>query len=67
MARGTVTPEVSFRPNRWIRQGAKRVTSALDVMEERATPLGAAFLPSEAVRAGPQHRLPEDEVTLAYT
>lgn len=40
---GNVTQEVSFAPNQLIKQGAKLVTNAEDVIEELPTPIRAAF------------------------
>src|SRR5260370_21133359 len=41
---GNVTQPVSFAPNQLIKQGAKLVTSAEDVIEELSTPIRAALL-----------------------
>jgi predicted Rossmann fold nucleotide-binding protein DprA/Smf involved in DNA uptake len=46
-----VTEEVSFAPNPLIKQGAKLVTSAEDVIEELPTPVRAALVPAQAVGA----------------
>ncbi len=46
---GNVTQEVSFAPNHLIRQGAKLVTSAEDVIEELPTPIRAALVQAEVV------------------
>ena len=40
---GNVTQPVSFAPNQLIKQGAKLVTSAEDVIEELPTPVRAAL------------------------
>ena len=48
---GNVTQEVSFAPNQLIKQGAKLVTSAEDVIEELPTPIRAALVQAEAVEA----------------
>ena len=41
-ARGNVTQPVGFAPNQLIKQGAKLVTSAEDVIRELPTPVRAA-------------------------
>jgi DNA processing protein len=41
---GNVTQEVSFAPNLPIKQGAKLVTNAEDVIEELPTPVPAALV-----------------------
>jgi DNA processing protein len=51
---GSVTEEVSFAPNQLIKQGAKLVTNAEDVIEELPTPVRAALVQAEAVES--QHR-----------
>ncbi|HKM82305.1 MAG TPA: DNA-processing protein DprA [Candidatus Acidoferrum sp.] len=48
---GNVTQEVSFAPNLLIKQGAKLVTNADDVIEELPTPVRAALVKAEAVEA----------------
>ncbi|HXR33646.1 MAG TPA: DNA-processing protein DprA [Verrucomicrobiae bacterium] len=48
---GNVTQEVSFAPNLLIKQGAKLVTNAEDVIEELPTPVRAALVQAEAVEA----------------
>jgi DNA processing protein len=48
---GNVTQEVSFAPNQLIKQGAKLVTSADDVIEELPTPIRAALVQAEAVES----------------
>jgi len=48
---GNVTQEVSFAPNLLIKQGAKLVTNAEDVIEELPTPVRAALVKAEAVEA----------------
>jgi len=48
---GNVTQEVSFAPNQLIKQGAKLVTNAEDVIEELPTPVRAALGQAEAVEA----------------
>lgn len=48
---GNVTQEVSFAPNLLIKQGAKLVTNAEDVIEELPTPVRAALVRAEAVEA----------------
>jgi predicted Rossmann fold nucleotide-binding protein DprA/Smf involved in DNA uptake len=49
---GNVTQDVSFAPNLLIKQGAKLVTNAEDVIERLATPVRAALLQLEAVESG---------------
>jgi DNA processing protein len=44
---GNVPQPVSFAPNQFIKQGAKLVTCAEDVIEELPTPLRAALLQAE--------------------
>jgi len=46
---GNVTQEVSFAPNQLIKQGAKLVTCAEDVIEELPTPVRAALVQAEAL------------------
>jgi len=46
---GNVTQEMSFAPNQLIKQGAKLVTGAEDVIEELPTPVRAVLLAAEAV------------------
>jgi DNA processing protein len=48
---GNVTQEVSFAPNQLIKQGAKLVTSAEDVIEELPTPVRAALVQAEVMEA----------------
>jgi DNA processing protein len=48
---GNVTQPVSFAPNQLIKQGAKLVTSAEDVVEELPTPIRAALLKAEQPEA----------------
>jgi DNA processing protein len=48
---GNVTQEVSFAPNLLIKQGAKLVTSAEDVIEELPTPVRAALVQAEPMVA----------------
>jgi len=48
---GNVTQEVSFAPNLLIKQGAKLVTNAEDVIEELPTPVKAALVKAEAVES----------------
>ena len=54
---GSVTQEVSFAPNQLIKQGAKLVTSAEDVIEELPTPVRAALLQAEQPEAELRNRL----------
>jgi DNA processing protein len=48
---GNVTPPVSFAPNQLIKQGAKFVTHAEDVIEELPTPVRAAPVKAEKPEA----------------
>jgi DNA processing protein len=48
---GNVTQPVSFAPNQLIKQGAKLVTSAEDVIEELPTPIRAALVQAEKPEA----------------
>jgi DNA processing protein len=48
---GNVTQPVSFAPNQLIKQGAKLVTCAEDVIEELPTPIRAALLQAEQPEA----------------
>jgi len=48
---GNVTQDVSFAPNLLIKQGAKLVTNAEDVIEELPTPVRAALVKAEAVES----------------
>ena len=51
---GNITQEVSFAPNQLIKQGAKLVTDAEDVIEELPTPVRAALVQAES--AGSEQR-----------
>jgi len=48
---GNATQEVSFAPNQLIKQGAKLVTCAEDVIEELPTPVRAALVQAEVLEA----------------
>ena len=48
---GNVTQDVSFAPNQLIKQGAKLVTSAEDVIGELPTPIRAALVQAEPTEA----------------
>jgi len=48
---GNVTQPVSFAPNQLIKQGAKLVTNAEDVIEELPTPVRAALVKAEQPEA----------------
>jgi DNA processing protein len=54
---GNVTQPVSFAPNQLIKQGAKLVTDAEDVIEELPTPVRAALLQAEQPEAEQRNRL----------
>jgi predicted Rossmann fold nucleotide-binding protein DprA/Smf involved in DNA uptake len=51
---GNVPQDTGFAPKQLIKQGAKLVTSAEDVIEELPTQVRAALLPAEVV--GPEQR-----------
>ncbi|MGB7493526.1 MAG: DNA-processing protein DprA [Candidatus Acidiferrum sp.] len=57
---GNVTQEVSFAPNLLIKQGAKLVTKAEDVIEELPTPIKAALVQAEAVESEQRNLLASD-------
>jgi DNA processing protein len=57
---GNVTQEISFAPNQLIKQGAKLVTSAEDVIEELPTPVRAALVQAEVVESAQRNLLLED-------
>jgi DNA processing protein len=59
---GNVTQEVSFAPNLLIKQGAKLVTGADDVIEELPTPIRAALVQAEAVESAQRHLLAEESL-----
>jgi DNA processing protein len=61
---GNVTQEVSFAPNQLIKQGAKLVTSAEDVIEELPTPVRAALVQAEAVEAEQRNLLAVEGLNL---
>src|ERR1700676_4905989 len=56
---GNVTQPVSFAPNQLIKQGAKLVTCAEDVIEELPTPVRAALVQAEQPEAEQRNRLVE--------
>jgi len=60
---GNVTQEMSFAPNQLIKQGAKLVTSAEDVVEELPTPVRAALVQAEAVGSEQRNLLAEHSLT----
>ncbi|HYL63454.1 MAG TPA: DNA-processing protein DprA [Candidatus Methylomirabilis sp.] len=57
---GNVTQAVSFAPNQLIKQGAKLVTNADDVIEELPTPVRAAL-----VKAAPQESAQKEQLVAA--
>lgn len=59
---GNVTQEVSFAPNQLIKQGAKLVTSAEDVIEELPTPIRAALAQAERVASVQMNLLAEQDL-----
>lgn len=54
---GNVTQPVSFAPNQLIKQGAKLVTNAEDVIEELPTPVRAALMQVERPEAEQRNQL----------
>lgn len=60
---GNVTQEVSFAPNLLIKQGAKLVTNAEDVIEELPTPVRAALVKAEAMESEQRNLLLVDGLT----
>jgi DNA processing protein len=56
---GNVTQEVSFAPNQLIKQGAKLVTGADDVVEELPAPIRAALVQAEVVESTQRNLLAE--------
>jgi len=54
---GNVTQAVSFAPNQLIKQGAKLVTCAEDVIEELPTPVRAALVQAEQPEAEQRNKL----------
>jgi DNA processing protein len=60
---GNVTQEMSFAPNQLIKQGAKLVTSAEDVIEELPTPIRAALVQAEALESEQRNLLAADGLT----
>ena len=59
---GNVTQEMSFAPNQLIKQGAKLVTSAEDVIEELPTPVRAALVQAEALESEQRNLLAADSL-----
>ena len=57
---GNVTQEMSFAPNQLIKQGAKLVTSAEDVIEELPTPVRAVLVRAEEMESEQRNLLAED-------
>jgi DNA processing protein len=60
---GNATQELSFAPNQLIKQGAKLVTSAEDVIEELPTPVRAALVQAEVVGSEERNFLMENGLT----
>jgi DNA processing protein len=54
---------VSFAPNQLIKQGAKLVTSAEDVIEELPTPIRAALVQAEAMESEQRNLLVAEALT----
>jgi len=57
---GNATQEMSFAPNQLIKQGAKLVTNAEDVIEELPTPVRAVLVQAEALEAEQRNLLVSD-------
>jgi DNA processing protein len=57
---GNVTQEMSFAPNQLIKQGAKLVTRAEDVIEELPTPVKAVLVQTEAMDSEQRNLLAAD-------
>ncbi|MGB2637182.1 MAG: DNA-processing protein DprA [Candidatus Acidiferrum sp.] len=57
---GNVTQEMSFAPNQLIKQGAKLVTSAEDMIEDLPTPIRAALVQAEAMGSEQRNLLAGD-------
>ena len=57
---GNVTQEMSFAPNQLIKQGAKLVTSAEDVIEELPTPIRAVLVRAEELESEQRNLLAKD-------
>ena len=60
---GNVTQEMSFAPNQLIKQGAKLVTSAEDVIEELPTPIRSALVQAEVLESEQRNLLAADGLT----
>ncbi|HTQ96084.1 MAG TPA: DNA-processing protein DprA [Candidatus Acidoferrum sp.] len=60
---GNITQETSFAPNQLIKQGAKLVTSAEDVIEELPTPVRAVLVQAEALESEQRNLLAGDGLT----
>ena len=60
---GNATQEMSFAPNQLIKQGAKLVTNAEDVIEELPTPVRAALVQAEVVGSEQRNFLAESSLT----
>jgi DNA processing protein len=60
---GNVTQDVSFAPDLLIKQGAKLVTNAEDVIEELSTPVRAALVQLEALESEQWNLLVADGLT----
>ena len=59
---GNATQEVSFAPNQLIKQGAKLVTCAEDVIEELPTPVRAALVQAEQPETEQRNRLVKESL-----
>lgn len=60
---GNVTQDVSFAPSLLIKQGAKLVTNAEDLIEELPTPVRANLVQLEAVESEQRNLLVADGLT----
>jgi DNA processing protein len=62
---GNVTQPVSFAPNQLIKQGAKLVTGADDVIEELPTPVRAALVQAQPQETAQQQKLVSEALSPA--
>lgn len=61
---GNATQEVSFAPNQLIKQGAKLVTSAEDVIEELPTPVRVALLQAQPAESAQMNLLAAEGLSI---
>jgi DNA processing protein len=57
---GNATQDMSFAPNQLIKQGAKLVTSAEEVIEELPTPIRAVLVQAETMESEQRNQLVAD-------